>query len=61
MWRDVWEAALFMPQIVSEGMAEISNPEQQSGKGRDAETEENSQGIIVWPWGMILIALNGCS
>ena len=51
-----------MPQIVSEGMAEISNPEQQSGKGRDAETEEeNSQGIIVWPWGMILIALNGCS
>ena len=40
MWRDVWEAALFMPQIVSEGMAEISNPEQQSGKGRDAETKK---------------------
>ena len=59
-----------MPQVVSEGMAEISNPEQQSGKGRAEETmkeqpRNNSVALGQGPdcpqWILITISSHTCA
>ena len=69
-WTELNWTELFTPQVVSEGMAEISNPEQQSGKGRAEETmkeqpRNNSVALGQGPdcpqWILITISSHTCA
>lgn len=50
-----------MPQLISEGMAEISNLEQLSGKGRAEETNKEQSRNNSVALCRVLVALNECS